>query len=46
MLTASASSAVEGADGWTIRTQNGCLAVHEEHTIVITNRMAIVVTAA
>jgi methionyl aminopeptidase len=46
MLTAVQSNAVEDADGWTIRTQNGCVAVHEEHTIVITRGIPMVVTAA
>lgn len=37
MFSARPTSAVEGRDGWTIRTSNGCLAVHEEHTIVVTS---------
>jgi methionyl aminopeptidase len=28
---------VEGEDGWTLRTRNGCLAAHHEHTIIITS---------
>jgi methionyl aminopeptidase len=46
MLMESPSTAVEAEDGWTIRTRNGCLAVHEEHTIVIRNGAPLVVTAA
>ena len=38
--------AVEGADGWTIRTADGSLAAHHEHTIVITNESPVVLTAA
>jgi methionyl aminopeptidase len=46
MITEALSSAVENHDGWTIRTRTGCLAVHEEHTIVITNGQPLVMTAA
>ena len=37
---------VEGADGWTLRTRNGSLAAHYEHTIVIRGGKAEVLTAA
>jgi len=37
---------VEGDDGWTIRTANGCLAAHHEHTILIREGGAEVLTAA
>ena len=37
---------VENDDGWTIRTANGCLAAHHEHTIVIRERGAEVLTLA
>ena len=37
---------VEDDDGWTIRTANGCLAAHHEHTIVIREGGAEVLTAA
>ena len=37
---------VEGDDGWTIRTANGCLAAHHEHTIVIHEGRAEILTAA
>jgi methionine aminopeptidase len=46
MLTAVQSDAVEDADSWTIRTQNGCVAVHEEHTVVITSGVPVILTAA
>jgi methionyl aminopeptidase len=46
MLTESPSAAVEARDGWTIRTRSGCLAAHEEHTIVITKGTPLVVTVA
>ena len=46
MLMESKSNAVEDEDGWTIRTRNGCVAVHEEHTIMITNGAPSILTAA
>jgi methionyl aminopeptidase len=36
----------EGADGWTIRTVTGCLAAHYEHTILIQEGRAEILTAA
>ena len=45
MLAMRPTSAVEMPDGWTIRTQDGSLAVHEEHTIIISGERPIVVTA-
>lgn len=44
MLMESPSRAVEAEDGWTIRTRNGCLAAHEEHTIVIRTESPFIVT--
>jgi methionyl aminopeptidase len=46
MLTAAPARAVEQPDGWTLRTHNGALAVHHEHTIVIRRGAPIVLTAA
>jgi methionyl aminopeptidase len=46
MLTAVAARAVQMRDGWTIRTSNGALAAHEEHTIVIRRDGPLVLTAA
>jgi methionyl aminopeptidase len=37
---------VDGADGWTVRTANGCLAAHYEQTLVITRGKPILLTAA
>jgi methionyl aminopeptidase len=45
MLSATRTRVVVGEDGWTIRTQNGCLAVHEEHTVVIGHGAPLVLTA-
>jgi methionyl aminopeptidase len=36
----------EDGDGWTIRTLSGCLAAHHEHTIVIRDGRAEILTAA
>jgi methionyl aminopeptidase len=35
---------VGGSDGWTLRTRNGCLAAHHEHTMIITKGDPIIVT--
>ncbi len=40
------SEVYEDDDGWTIRTANGCLAAHYEHTILITAGRAEILTAA
>ena len=32
-------------DGWTLKTANGCLAAHHEHTIIVTNADPVIVTA-
>ena len=37
---------VEDADGWTLRTHNGALAVHHENTVVIRHGRPLVLTAA
>lgn len=46
MLSVTRSRAVESGDGWTIRTRNRSLAVHEEHTIVVTGGEPLILTAA
>jgi len=46
MLSVRRTPPVQMPDGWTIRTADGSLAVHEEHTIIITGERPIVVTAA
>ncbi len=38
--------AITASDGWTIRTHDGSLAAHHEHTLVITRGEPIVLTAA
>ena len=46
IISESPSDIVEDDDGWTIRTANGCLAAHYEHTIVIREGRAEILTAA
>jgi methionyl aminopeptidase len=46
IICAGSGKAVEGADGWTIRTADGSLAAHYEHTLVITRDRPVVLTAA
>ena len=46
LLAARRSRAVQQADGWTISTDNGCLSVHYEHTLIITAAGPEVVTVA
>jgi len=38
------SRIVQDKDGWTLRTHNGCLAAHYEHTVIITNGAPLIVT--
>jgi methionyl aminopeptidase len=46
-LICNGSGACEtGADGWTVRTRDGSLAAHHEHTIVVTDGDPIMLTAA
>ena len=35
---------VQDDDGWTLRTDNGCLTAHYEHTVIITNGAPLIVT--
>jgi methionyl aminopeptidase len=46
IICESPSEVFEDDDGWTIRTTTGCLAAHYEHTIVIREGRAEVLTAA
>jgi methionyl aminopeptidase len=46
MISAEPSQLVTEPDGWTIRTRNRSLAVHYEHTIVVTRGEPLVLTAA
>jgi methionyl aminopeptidase len=46
IISVSASRSVTAEDGWTERTVDGSLAAHFEHTIVITEKTPILLTAA
>lgn len=46
MISAGSPHPVQHTDGWTIRTRDGSLAAHTEHTLVITHAMPVVLTAA
>jgi methionyl aminopeptidase len=46
MICAGSGRAVESRDGWTIRTRDGSLAAHHEHTLVITHDAPVILTAA
>jgi methionyl aminopeptidase len=45
ILGAGGPAVVEGDDGWTIRTADGALAAHAEHTIVVRDDGPLVLTA-
>lgn len=40
------TSVVETGDGWTLKTRDGSLSAHYEHTVVITKERPIILTAA
>lgn len=46
MVSAGSPRVVQDADGWTLRTRDGSLSAHHEHTLVITRGEPIVLTAA
>jgi methionyl aminopeptidase len=46
MISAGATQVVEDDDGWTLRTKDGSLSAHHEHTLVITRGAPIVLTAS
>jgi methionyl aminopeptidase len=46
IITSGAGEAFEAQDGWTLRTKDGSLAAHHEHTLVITRRLPVLLTAA
>ncbi|HEX4913614.1 MAG TPA: M24 family metallopeptidase, partial [Vicinamibacterales bacterium] len=45
MITAGSSYPVQCADGWTLRTRDGSLAAHCEHTLVITRGRPLILAA-
>jgi methionyl aminopeptidase len=46
IICAGAGQALHSEDGWTVRTKDGSLAAHHEHTIVITRDRPVLLTAA
>jgi methionyl aminopeptidase len=46
MISAGSTLSRQDRDGWTIRTRDGSLAAHAEHTLVITKRKPVILTAA
>ncbi len=46
IIAATTGNVSLGRDGWTVRTADGSLSAHYEHTIVITKRDPILLTAA
>jgi methionyl aminopeptidase len=46
IISAGPAEPVEDEDGWTIRTSDGSLAAHYEHTLVITRGRPVLLTAA
>lgn len=46
IISESPTAIVEDEDGWTLKTANGCLAAHHEHTIVIRQGRAEILTRA
>jgi methionyl aminopeptidase len=45
LISAGSPHVSEDSDGWTIRTRDGSLAAHHEHTLVITQHAPIILTA-
>lgn len=45
MITAGSSYPVQSPDGWTIKTRDGSLAAHCEHTLVITTGAPVILAA-
>jgi methionyl aminopeptidase len=46
LISAGSADAIQDTDGWTLRTADGSLAAHHEHTLVITAGAPILLTAA
>jgi len=46
MISAGSVDAVLDSDGWTLRTRDGSLSAHHEHTLVITKKSPLVLTGA
>jgi methionyl aminopeptidase len=46
LISAGSAEVVTDQDGWTLRTSDGSLAAHHEHTLVITTGAPVLLTAA
>ena len=46
MITIGSGSVVQAEDGWTLKTSDGKLAAHYEHTVVVTKGTPLLLTAA
>jgi methionyl aminopeptidase len=46
MISSGSTRVVQSSDGWTLRTADGSLSAHHEHTLVITHTDPIVLTGA
>jgi methionyl aminopeptidase len=46
LISESPTPVMQDADGWTLRTRNGCLAAHFEHTVIITSGVPRVITSS
>lgn len=46
MISAGSAQSVQDDNGWTIRTRDGSLSAHHEHTLVITREQPLILTAA
>ena len=46
MISAGSPEAVQDRNGWTIRTRDGSLSAHHEHTLVMTRERPLILTAA
>jgi methionyl aminopeptidase len=46
IVSAGSAHVVEDENGWTIRTRDGSLAAHHEHTLLITKEHPFILTAA
>jgi len=46
IICAGREAVTQDADGWTLRTRDGSLAAHHEHTLIITSSRPVLLTAA
>lgn len=46
IIAAGSGRSIDGGDGWTVKTADGSLSAHYEHTLVITDGVPLLLTAA